>query len=169
VPQCSSAHVARPLLARNAVPGTRRLPSGFGPERRNEERQLGRTSSPPLRRSGCDPAYVAITVSLRRGAQASRTEARPRVARRGPEGRTQRSPATNLVSTAANSGFDRGPVSSTPTRLDPAATVIGSHEFRNRFGWYMERAAAGEPIMITRRGKPHLRLSAASPELRLAA
>jgi prevent-host-death family protein len=33
----------------------------------------------------------------------------------------------------------------------------------------MERAAAGEPIVVTRRGKPHLRLSAVSPELGLAA
>jgi prevent-host-death family protein len=47
--------------------------------------------------------------------------------------------------------------------------VIGAHEFRNRFGWYMERAAAGEPILITRRGKPHLRLPSAVPELRMAA
>jgi prevent-host-death family protein len=33
----------------------------------------------------------------------------------------------------------------------------------------MERAAAGEPILVTRRGKPHLRLSPAVPELRMAA
>ena len=61
------------------------------------------------------------------------------------------------------------PPSSTPAEPGPGQTVIGAHEFRNRFGWYMERAAAGERILITRRGKPHLRLSAATPELRLAA
>jgi prevent-host-death family protein len=61
------------------------------------------------------------------------------------------------------------PTSSTPQVPDAAPTVIGAHEFRNRFGWYMERAAAGEPILITRRGKPHLRLSSAVPELRMAA
>jgi prevent-host-death family protein len=33
----------------------------------------------------------------------------------------------------------------------------------------MERAAAGEPIVVTRRGKPHLRLSPAAPRLGLAA
>jgi prevent-host-death family protein len=33
----------------------------------------------------------------------------------------------------------------------------------------MERAAAGEPILITRRGKPHLRLTAPSPQLGVAA
>src|SRR5438105_10172925 len=52
---------------------------------------------------------------------------------------------------------------------DDAPTVVGAHEFRNRFGWYMERAAAGEEIVVTRRGKPHLRLSAVAPALDLAA
>ncbi|TML79275.1 MAG: type II toxin-antitoxin system prevent-host-death family antitoxin [Actinobacteria bacterium] len=47
--------------------------------------------------------------------------------------------------------------------------MVGAHEFRNRFGWYMERAAAGEEIVVTRRGKPHLRLSAVAPALDLAA
>jgi prevent-host-death family protein len=35
---------------------------------------------------------------------------------------------------------------------------VGAHEFRNRFGWYMERAAAGEKFLITRRGKQYVRL-----------
>jgi prevent-host-death family protein len=35
---------------------------------------------------------------------------------------------------------------------------VGAHEFRNRFGWYMERAAAGEEFLVTRRGKPYVRL-----------
>jgi hypothetical protein len=61
------------------------------------------------------------------------------------------------------------PTSSTPQAVDAAPTVIGAHEFRNRFGWYMERAAAGEPILITRRGKQHLHLSSAVPELRMTA
>jgi prevent-host-death family protein len=37
--------------------------------------------------------------------------------------------------------------------------VIGSHEFRNRFGWYLDRSAAGERFLITRHGKPHASLS----------
>lgn len=41
----------------------------------------------------------------------------------------------------------------------PAITV-GAHEFREHFGWYMERAAAGEEIAVTRRGKPTVRLLA---------
>ncbi|MFL5781566.1 MAG: type II toxin-antitoxin system Phd/YefM family antitoxin [Thermoleophilaceae bacterium] len=61
------------------------------------------------------------------------------------------------------------PTSSTSPAGGARPTVIGAHEFRNRFGWYMERAAAGEPILITRRGKPHLRLSPASPQLGLVA
>ena len=38
------------------------------------------------------------------------------------------------------------------------AVVVGAHEFRNRFGWYMERAAAGEEFRVTRRDKPYVRL-----------
>jgi prevent-host-death family protein len=38
---------------------------------------------------------------------------------------------------------------------------VGAHEFRNRFGWYMERAAAGEEIRVSRRGRPYVRLLAA--------
>jgi antitoxin (DNA-binding transcriptional repressor) of toxin-antitoxin stability system len=33
----------------------------------------------------------------------------------------------------------------------------------------MERAAAGEEIVVTRRGKPQLRLAAVNPELAVAA
>jgi prevent-host-death family protein len=36
--------------------------------------------------------------------------------------------------------------------------VIGAHVFREHFGWYAERAAAGEEFLITRRGKPYVRL-----------
>jgi prevent-host-death family protein len=68
-------------------------------------------------------------------------------------------------------GVGSSPTSSTPspTAPAPAPTIVGAHEFRNRFGWYMERAAAGEDILVTRRGKPHLRLSAVAPALDLAA
>jgi len=43
------------------------------------------------------------------------------------------------------------------------------HPYRQRFGWYMERAAAGESFLITRRGKPYARLSPAAEQLRPAA
>jgi prevent-host-death family protein len=44
------------------------------------------------------------------------------------------------------------------TSLDSRQTQVGAHEFREHVGWYMERAAAGEQILTTRRGKPHARL-----------
>jgi prevent-host-death family protein len=42
---------------------------------------------------------------------------------------------------------------------------VGAHKFRNHFGWYMERTVAGEEFLVTRRGKPCVRLIAAQPEL----
>ena len=47
------------------------------------------------------------------------------------------------------------PASSTPS----GPSTLGAHEYRNHFSWYMERAAAGESFLITRRGKPYARLS----------
>jgi prevent-host-death family protein len=46
------------------------------------------------------------------------------------------------------------PASSTP---HPFAT-IAVNDCRQRFGWYTERASAGETFLITRRGKPYARL-----------
>ena len=57
------------------------------------------------------------------------------------------------------------PASSTSVR--PPAPVIGAEEFRNRLGWYMERAAAGEEFHVERRGRPYVRLTGAAPQLRL--
>ena len=45
------------------------------------------------------------------------------------------------------------PLSSTPSAVD-----VGCHEFRNHFGYYLERAAAGDEIRISRRGRPYARL-----------
>ena len=55
------------------------------------------------------------------------------------------------------------------TRRCAESLVIGAHEFRNRFGWYMERARAGESILVTRHGSPALRLSPAFEQGTLAA
>jgi antitoxin (DNA-binding transcriptional repressor) of toxin-antitoxin stability system len=54
------------------------------------------------------------------------------------------------------------PVSSTPRE---ECEQVGAHQFRNLFGWYAERAAAGEEFLITHRGKPYVRLGppASSP------
>ena len=50
------------------------------------------------------------------------------------------------------------PASSTQIEGKPEGRDVGAHVFRNHFGYYMERAAAGEEILITRRGKLHARL-----------
>ena len=49
------------------------------------------------------------------------------------------------------------PASSTPS--PPGATTIGAHEFRERFGFWMERANAGDEILVTRHGRAFVRLS----------
>ena len=34
--------------------------------------------------------------------------------------------------------------------IDESGATVGAHEFRNHFGWYMERASAGESFQVTR-------------------
>jgi prevent-host-death family protein len=55
------------------------------------------------------------------------------------------------------------PLSSTPQA--DGEQVVGAHQFRNQFGYWMERAAAGEEILITRRGRRYARLSPSDPQL----
>jgi prevent-host-death family protein len=43
--------------------------------------------------------------------------------------------------------------------------TVGAHLFRNHFGHWMERAAAGEEILITRRGRRFARLGPPDPQL----
>jgi prevent-host-death family protein len=40
----------------------------------------------------------------------------------------------------------------------PSLVSVGAHEFRNRFGLYLERAAGGAEIAISRHGRPYARL-----------
>jgi prevent-host-death family protein len=58
------------------------------------------------------------------------------------------------------------PASSTP-QADPAGgeVVVGAHEFREKFGYWMERAAGGDEILITRRGRRYARLGPPGPQL----
>jgi len=42
-----------------------------------------------------------------------------------------------------------------------AVEEVGAHKFRNHFGYYMERAAAGTEVLIRRRGRPYARLGPA--------
>ncbi len=55
-------------------------------------------------------------------------------------------------------------VGSSPTSsTSPGApVVIGANPFRDRFGYWMERVAAGEQIVVTHRGRPRIRLSPAT-------
>jgi antitoxin (DNA-binding transcriptional repressor) of toxin-antitoxin stability system len=55
------------------------------------------------------------------------------------------------------------PTSSTPSPEHP--TVIGANEFRDRFGYWTGRAAAGQQILITRHGRPLARLGPSHPQL----
>jgi prevent-host-death family protein len=61
------------------------------------------------------------------------------------------------------------PPSSIPSH--PASKVhrLGAHEFRNHFGYYMERAAAGDEIHVTRHGRPFARLMPPANSLSAAA
>ena len=47
---------------------------------------------------------------------------------------------------------------SNPPSSTPARTAVGCHEFRNHFGFYLERAAAGEIVEVSRHGRPYARL-----------
>jgi prevent-host-death family protein len=55
------------------------------------------------------------------------------------------------------------PASSTPEAN--GEVVVGAHRFRNHFGYWMERAAAGDEILITRRGRRYARLGPPDPQL----
>ena len=51
------------------------------------------------------------------------------------------------------------PLSSTPTEGLPHVTEVGAHQFRNHFGYYLERAAAGDEIRVSRHGRKFVKLS----------
>ena len=52
------------------------------------------------------------------------------------------------------------PTSSTPSFDGPV--TVGSNPFRDKLGYWMERVAAGEEVIITHRGRPRIRLSPAA-------
>jgi prevent-host-death family protein len=59
------------------------------------------------------------------------------------------------------------PLSSTPS--PPEVLNVGCHEFRNHFGYYLERAADGDEVLVSRRGRPYARLIPVTPRLSIAA
>ena len=58
--------------------------------------------------------------------------------------------------TGSHEATGSSPVSSTSTK--PEVRELGAHEFRERFGFYMGLAAAGEELLIRRHGRPFARL-----------
>ena len=50
------------------------------------------------------------------------------------------------------------PLSSMQDAAAPDLVSVGAHEFRNRFGYYLEHAAGGAEIAISRHGRPYARL-----------
>jgi prevent-host-death family protein len=52
------------------------------------------------------------------------------------------------------------PASSTDG-LPADGMAVGAHEFRNHFGYYLERAAAGHEVSVARHGRPYAKLVAA--------
>jgi prevent-host-death family protein len=63
-------------------------------------------------------------------------------------------------------GFESHQLHSPPAKN--GVEQVGAHEFRNHFGWYMERTVAGEEFLVTRRGKPCVRLVPAHVRLPIA-
>jgi prevent-host-death family protein len=61
------------------------------------------------------------------------------------------------------------PLSSTSSPDSRSVVRTGSNEFRNHFGYYMERAAAGAEIHISRHGRPFARLMPPQDQLPAAA
>jgi prevent-host-death family protein len=51
----------------------------------------------------------------------------------------------------------------------PATVHVGAHEFRQQFGYYIERAAGGDEVLVTRRGRPYVRVTSVEPRLQLVA
>jgi prevent-host-death family protein len=59
------------------------------------------------------------------------------------------------------------PLSSTPSPLE--ALHVGANQFRNHFGYYIERAADGHEVLVSRRGRPYVRVTSVEPRLHLVA
>jgi prevent-host-death family protein len=55
------------------------------------------------------------------------------------------------------------PLSSTLESTASGPIEVGAHEFRNHFGYYMEQAAGGTEILVSRHGRPFARLGPPGP------
>ena len=61
------------------------------------------------------------------------------------------------------------PLSSTPSPTPPDTLEVGANEFRNHFGYYLEKAGEGHEVLVSRRGRPYVRLTPVAPPLQLVA
>ena len=60
------------------------------------------------------------------------------------------------------------PLSSTPSPEPAEATLdVGAHQFRNHFGYYLEQAATGAEVRVSRRGRAYARLLPAAPDAQM--
>jgi prevent-host-death family protein len=60
------------------------------------------------------------------------------------------------------------PASST-TPIPPDVLEVGANEFRSHLGYYLEKAGEGHEVLVSRRGRPYVRLSPVEPRLQLVA
>ena len=58
------------------------------------------------------------------------------------------------------------PASST-IESDASSVVVGSQTFHRQFGWYAQQAASGEEVLVTKWGKPYVRLIPANDQIPL--
>lgn len=61
--------------------------------------------------------------------------------------------------TGSDEARGSNPLSSTSrAETVPAVETVGAHQFRNHFGYYMEQAAQGTEVLVSKRGRPFVRL-----------
>ena len=61
------------------------------------------------------------------------------------------------------------PLSSTPSPTPPDTLHVGANQFRNHFGYYLEQAGEAHEVVVSRRGRPYVRLTAVEPRLEVVA
>ncbi len=64
-------------------------------------------------------------------------------------------------------GFESDQLHSDSQAAQVEIQTVGANVFRNHFGHYMELAAAGATIDVTRRGRPYVRLTSAAEPVQL--
>ena len=67
---------------------------------------------------------------------------------------------------AGGQGFESPQLHSSDS---PETLHVGANQFRNHFGYYIERAADGHEVLVTRRGRPYVRVTPVEPRIQLAA